>query len=541
LGQPLSLIVRKAAMADAAATDDDRQSVLSFLSGGSMGGYMPKSGEVVGILRGMKENFDHDLADVEQKEADANKIYTELMAAKTQEVQSLTASIEKKTARSGELEMDIVHMKDDLTSTEASLIEDKEFLNNLEKDCGTKKGEYDERVRLRHEELLAVHETIKMLTDDDALDLFKKTLASSSFMQVRKRADAVKQRVLSVLRESAKAHDFGGKLDVRFLELVLSGKKVDFSKVIKMIDDMIVILAEEQSDDDAKQAYCSKQIDTAREKAKKLAKHAGDLEASIEELKGTIEQLGSEIKTLKAGIAELARSVEDSGIQRKKERDEYLEVMQSNSAAKELLGVAVTRLNKFYASKESLVQIRVHALYERVGTRLFSHGHDEPAPAPDTWAGEYQKKQGEASNVVSLIKNLIRDLEQEMTEAQHEEETAQQAFSELMDDAAKKRAQDVKSISVKESSKADSEELLTSKEGDLGSTKKEFLATEQYEAQLHSDCDWLVQNFDLRKTARAEEKEALQGAKAVLQNTDLSLLQPKSGGQNAALRGRTAA
>jgi len=128
-----------------------------------------------------------------------------------------------------------------------------------------------------------------------------------------------------------------------------------------------------------------------------------------------------------------------------------------------------------------------------------------------------------------------------MTEAQHEEETAQQAFSELMDDAAKKRAQDVKSISVKESSKADSEELLTSKEGDLGSTKKEFLATEQYEAQLHSDCDWLVQNFDLRKTARAEEKEALQGAKAVLQNTDLSLLQPKSGGQNAALRGRTAA
>jgi len=535
------MILRKAATANSATTDDDRQSVLNFLSGGSMGGYMPKSNEVVGILRSMKQDFEHDLADVEQKEADATKIYTELMAAKTQEVQSLTASIEKKTARSGELELERVHMKDDLSSTEAALIEDQEFLKNLEKDCGSKKGEYEERVRLRNEELLAVHETIKILTDDDALDLFKKTLASASFMQVRKNEEAIKQRVLSTLRETAKAHGFGGKLDVRFLELVLSGKKVDFSKVIKMIDDMIVILAEEQADDDAKQAYCSKQIDTAREKAKKLAKSATELEASIEELKGTMEQLGTELKTLKAGIAELDRSVEDAGIQRKKEHDEFSEVMQSNQAAKELLGVAIARLNKFYASKETLVQIRVHALYERASTRLFTHGHDEPPPAPETWEGGYQKKQGASSNVVSLIKNLIRDLEMEMAEAEHEEETAQKNYEELMNDAAKKRAKDVKAISVKESSKADSEELLTSHEGELGSTKKEFLATEKYEAQLHADCDWLLQNFDLRKTARAEEKQALKGAKAVLQNTDVSLLQPKSARQSAALRGKTAA
>merc|ERR1719512_647994 len=119
-----------------------------------------------------------------------------------------------------------------------------------------------------------------------------------------------------------------------------------------------------------------------------------------------------------------------------------------------------------------------------------------------------------------------------MAEAEHEEETAQKNYEELMNDAAKKRAKDVKAISVKESSKADSEELLTSHEGELGSTKKEFLATEKYEAQLHADCDWLLQNFDLRKTARAEEKEALKGAKAVLLNGDISLLQPKSDPKN---------
>merc|ERR1719458_218690 len=104
-------------------------------------------------------------------------------------------------------------------------------------------------------------------------------------MQVRKRVEAIKQRELSTLRNSAKAHHFGGKLDMRFLQLVLSGQKVDFSKVIKMIDDMIVILAEEQADDDAKQEYCAKQIEATREKANKLGKSAADLEVSIEDLR----------------------------------------------------------------------------------------------------------------------------------------------------------------------------------------------------------------------------------------------------------------
>merc|ERR1719190_231168 len=131
-----------------------------------------------------------------------------------------------------------------------------------------------------------------------------------------------------------------------------------------------------------------------------------------------------------------------------------------------------------------------------------------------------------------MIDLLIRDLEKEMAEAQKQEELSQKSYEELMSDSAAKRASDLKSIKNKEASKADSEVALNTAEGDLASTRKEFMAVEQYGAQLHSECDWLLQNFDLRKTARAEESDNLKNAKAVLSGADFGAFVqvPKSRG-----------
>merc|ERR1712129_377822 len=100
-------------------------------------------------------------------------------------IDALTASIEKKMGSIGELGIEIVEMQEDLTDTEAALMADKDFLANLEKSCATKTKEWEERSKTRAEELVALADTIKVLNDDDALDLFKKTLpgAGSSFVQ----------------------------------------------------------------------------------------------------------------------------------------------------------------------------------------------------------------------------------------------------------------------------------------------------------------------------------------------------------------------
>merc|ERR1711865_105316 len=106
--------------------------------------------------------------------------------------------------------------------------------------CASKEAEWDERCKLRSEELLALADTVKILNDDDALELFKKTLpGASSFMQLSVSAQNQQQQALAIIRA---AKNGNGHPELNFLALALQGKKINFSKVIKMIDSMVANL-----------------------------------------------------------------------------------------------------------------------------------------------------------------------------------------------------------------------------------------------------------------------------------------------------------
>lgn len=160
-----------------------------------------------------------------------------------------------KTTLIGELGVKLVQMKEDLDDTQKGLLADKKFLKELETSCKTKTAEWDERSKTRAEELVALADTIKVLNDDDALDLFKKTLpsAGSSFIQLSMTAADMRKRALAAIRA---AHKRGGmhthRAGLNFLVLALSGRKAltqgGFDKVIKMCDDMVATLKMEQQD-----------------------------------------------------------------------------------------------------------------------------------------------------------------------------------------------------------------------------------------------------------------------------------------------------
>jgi len=228
--------------------EEDRQEVLAFLTGGERDGYAPASGSITGILNQLRDTMSADLSDAVAVESKAVNDYKGLMAAKNKEVEALTAAIESKTVRSGELAVQIVQMKNDLSETETALIEDKAFLENLEKDCKTKTAEWDEVCKTRADEVVALSETIKILNDDDALELFKKTLpsASASFVQMEVNAAVVRSRALAIVRGAQRASK---SVQLDLIALTLTGKKVNFAKVIKMIDDMVALLKTEQIDD----------------------------------------------------------------------------------------------------------------------------------------------------------------------------------------------------------------------------------------------------------------------------------------------------
>merc|ERR1711920_282261 len=263
--------------------------------------YAPQSGEIIGILKQMGDTMAANLASATSEEEAAIKTFDGLVQAKKQEIEALTSTVEGKTKQIGELGVSIVRMQDDLAETQGTLAEDKAFLADLSKSCATKTSEWEARSKTRTEELVALADTIKVLNDDDALELFKQTLPSSSSSLLQVASAAPRQlEALSAIRSSVQKAIVQDKPGLELLVLALTGKKAatsgGFDKVIQMIDNMVGILKTEQDDDDHKKEYCAMQFDTSDDKKKALERSvSGDLSGSIGGAETKIPAVSSDI------------------------------------------------------------------------------------------------------------------------------------------------------------------------------------------------------------------------------------------------------
>merc|ERR1719207_450409 len=155
----------------------DRKNALAFLE--QSGDYVPQSGQIVGILKGMKDQMEADLKEAVADEEKAIAGFGDLKASKNKEIEVATEAIETKTARSGELAVSVVQTKDALEDTQVELANTQKFIAQLESECATKENEWAVRQKLRAEEISAISEAIGILNDDDALDVFKKAVPSA--------------------------------------------------------------------------------------------------------------------------------------------------------------------------------------------------------------------------------------------------------------------------------------------------------------------------------------------------------------------------
>merc|ERR1719220_2258050 len=274
-------------------------------------------------------------------------------------------------------------------------------------------------------------------------------------------------RAVATLRSAQRAASSQAKPAIDMLLLALTGKQafssVGFGKVISMIDDMVKLLGQEQTDDDDKKALCAQQLDQTDDQKKALENEIADGDSAIAAAKEAIATLAKEMAALEAGIAALDKAVAEATAQRKDENAEYKALMSSNTAVKDVLGWAKNRLNKFYNPKlykpppktELSTEDRI---YSNMGGTLTTaapggiagtgiavlaevslHSHDvaAPAPPPATW-GAYATKSEEGTGVIAMIDLLIKDLQKEMTEAETQEKDSQADYEQLMKDSAAK-------------------------------------------------------------------------------------------------------
>merc|ERR1719375_185113 len=115
---------------------------------------------------------------------------------------------------------------------------------------------------------------------------------------------------------------------------------------------------------------------------------------------------------------------------------------------------------------------------------------------------------------------LMKELEDGMTTSKHEEETAQADYERLMSNSQETRAKNSESITTKEAAKAELDTKIEATKEKKVNQETSLENVKQLLLELHAKCDFIIENFDLRKAARENEKEGLANAKSVLSGAD---------------------
>jgi len=316
------------------------------------------------------------------------------------------------------------------------------------------------------------------------------------------------------------------------LQMSQNGKMQNLGTVIKMIDDMVVLLGKDGADDDKSKAFCEDELEKTADEDKAAKDKAASLAAQISEATDAVAALADEIAALEASITDLDKSVATATEQRKEEHADYLEATQLNEAAAQLVEKASQRLQKFYNptlyKAPPKTEMTMEGKIIEAGTFAQIKSHDEneddssvsPLDMPDAPAFAQYKKSEKSAGVIGLMDMMIKEIETDMKDAGYEEKTSQADYAKLMKESEETRTANSKSIVTKTASKAEVEaKLETTKEAATATaTDLSMIATAL--GDLHMQCDFLLQNYDLRKEARANEVESLKTAKAILSGAD---------------------
>jgi len=546
-------------------SNDERSEVLSFLDTDDQS-QTQASGEILGILKNMKDEMEKDLADMTAEEKRAFEGFNDLKAAKTQEISINEKAVIEKEKRIGAVALALSedgHALEDAEEEKANAIK---FKSNMEEQCATVEKDKAMREKMRSEEIAAISDAVKILNDDDALEVFKKTALVQkvkkpnyeALLQLMSQKD-LKINVVHIKHKNAliqlhnKKNLAKGKEEPTEAPISVGEAMGESEKLVAhMIDGMVGVLHDEDVGDEHKKAWCSNETEIAykikAEKEETIAKTTATIEEEEDMLATTI----AEIKALNARIAATDKMVHEATEDRKAAHQEFVDSFATSATALRLMDKAIKRLEKFYSPEKvakekaavekaalakaglSLSQKRPEsALVQKLKDKMLQGAdfdallqvHEtkrienavrngvDPIVLPDT-PKTYEKK--ESGGVMGLMNDFVTDLKTDMTESETSEKFQAKEYVRIMEDAHATRKQDVKSLHDKEAAKAALDQSLADNKAKLALTEEELHNLELYIVQLHTECDFLMRNFEVRHEGRVDEETGLEEAETIV-------------------------
>lgn len=535
-------------------TAEERTGVLAFLDAGSsdedqVGDAVqaPGSGEILGIMKNMKDEMSKDLTEMQDREKADFESFNELKAAKTQEIDVNARAVISKDKRIGGLALSLSEANHALEDAKEELENAQKMFASMKEDCAGKQKEMMTRAKSRADERVAIGDAIKILNDDDALEVFSK---AKSFVQQPPRIQQTYDAFLQVSTKLRIKHAHRSTARHQHHE----EPEGEAQKLVShMIEGMVSVLHDEDVGDEHKKAWCANETEVNHKLEAEKTTLIEKTEAAITEQEDILATLTEEIKGLTTKIQELDKMVHEATEQRKSEHQEFVDAFATSSTAIRLVTKAIKRLEKFYSPEKHAAEAKAatDAALKSQGLALLrrrseTHRQDVKAAAvtkmenalmpggfddfvqvkahmrikanqpdiPATPSALMQKQ--ESGGVIGLMYEFVSDIKMDMTEAETEEKFNTKDYVRIMTEAQQTRTEDTKALNEKKKVKATTDTKLIENKELLEASKDEHHNVELYLAQLHGECDFLMRNYENRHEARIDEEVGLEEAKTIV-------------------------
>jgi len=343
-------------MASMLMSPGEKRKLDSFLQAPG-GHYSAESGEIVGILKNMRDTFETNLANARQAEKASEGAHSKFVAVQLDAHSKMTADYQAKGSILSDNDDVLATKRDQKDTAEEALANDQEFLAKLKRLCETKTREYDDRKMIRANEEAAVAQAISILNSDDSFDTFGKVDATksgamgASFLQLAAAApkEDIRAALLTKLQTAAQRYK---SLRLARVAVTLENKANPFDKVIEQVESMIALIAKEGAADAEQFAWCTSEREVMHEqktdKEAVMVEIEGVINSLLETLNGDVDGLRTQLAQEQATLSQNLKDQADTLADRKFENAEYTKLVKANVDSQETIKKAVKSLQQFY-------------------------------------------------------------------------------------------------------------------------------------------------------------------------------------------------
>jgi len=499
--------------------------------------YKFHSSSIIDTLEKLLNDFRKEKQDVDADEVKRVQSHDMFIQDRTDFVKAQTLAMDQaKETRDQKIE-DIGTASQELTTVSAQLLDDMEYLDELNTACSEKAKTWDQRTKLRANELTAITQatgivkatvvektasatirfaqtgTVLHLADavassDSAMEAIEAEAeisdSSPSFLQKRSvqkhepaSSDAGREMIISLLKGK------GQQLKSTLLTSLATRIAGDpFAKIKKLIQELIERLLTEAANEANQKGWCDKATADATQKRTYSADKIEGLNAKMAKLEALSAKLGEEIGTLGKEIAELNGAQSKAAQERKDESAENANTVTEAKAGLAAVNMAIDILDKFYkTSAKAKVDLSL------------AQGPLDDAPDAGFKTGEaYQGAGAESGGIIGMMEVIRSDFERTISETKEAEAAAKKEHLEFSTETSKSLAEKNMASKEKQSLKDETDNKQSDAESDLGSQSKILVTSIKELIELKAACVDTGMSYADRVAMREQEIASLKKA-----------------------------